>query len=401
MSKNTFYYFALTLSTLVLFSGCAERGYHLTRQSNTHTITAQSSVDLGNTQINTQHELHKMQAAVKKERKKTKAPKADNTITEINARKERLKALKAQQNTAFKEEQRQAQIARKKEKIREAENIRREQEARKKARQEKMIEEAQIKKAQEVKRKKLQMLKANNEAKKAKALEAQIAQEKQIQEAKKAKALEAEKIQKAKALEAKQKLAAQQALARKKAEEERKRKAEEQAVIEKEEKAKIKRLQEQREREIQRNKVKKEKKSAAATEPLKFQLLNKIYHKFGTSEIHGHVIYLNGSGQEVRLSGAKVYLLPVSAKLNHWFENYYLQNKSNPNDNGMVANYLNSTYLNLEKNFEFYGVAEGSYYVIIEAKYPSSMARDKKIYIAKKVQVGKYKKIMAVFSKKL
>jgi len=66
-----------------------------------------------------------------------------------------------------------------------------------------------------------------------------------------------------------------------------------------------------------------------------------------------------------------------------------------------VANYLNSTYLNLEKNFEFYGVAEGSYYVIIESNYPSYMARDKKVYIAKKIQVGKYKKIMAVFSKKL
>ena len=400
MSKSTFYYFTLLLTTLVVFSGCAERGYHLTRQANTHTLTAQSTVDLGNTHISTRHELNKMQAAVKKERKKFKEPKAVDTITEINARKDRLKkeklqALKAKQEAALqeatlKEERRQAQ-----------ENLKKEKEAELRARQAQLLEEQKIQKAEAEKLKELQALKARNEGQKAKALEAEIAKEKQIQEAKKAKALEIAKIQKAKTLAAKQKLAAQKALEKKQAEEIRKNQEAQRAIVEEEKKAKIKRLKAEREKEIQRNKAKKVKALSATTEPLKFQLINKIYHKFGTSEIHGHVIYLNSAGQEVRLASSKVYLLPVSAKLNNWFENYYLKNKSNPNDNGMVANYLNSTYLNLEKNFEFYGVAEGSYYVIIEAKYPSSMARDKKVYIAKKIEVGKYKKIMAVFSKKL
>lgn len=131
---------------------------------------------------------------------------------------------------------------------------------------------------------------------------------------------------------------------------------------------------------------------------MNFKLINKIYHKFGSSEIHGHVIYLDASGQEVRLAGVKVYLLPISAKLNDWYQNYYLKNKNNPSENVTIANYLNSTYLDLSKNFEFYGVAEGAYYVIIEAKHP---ARQEKVYIAKRIEVGKYKKVMAVFSKKL
>ena len=398
MSKNTFYYFTLLLTMLIVFSGCAERGYHLTRQSNTHTFTAQSTVDLGDTDINTQHEFHKMQAAVKKERKKMKAPKAVDTITEINARKDRLKALRAQQKATLKEEKRQTQLALKKEKMIEAEAIRREKEAQAKVVKTKMLEEQNMLKVQEEKRKELQALKRKNESEKAKALETQIAKEEQLQKLKKAKILEEEKIKKAEALKTKQEQEIKKALALKEKEERRKKQETERKVLEAEEKAKIKRLQAQREREIQLNKA---KTLAATTEPLKFQLINKIYHKFGTSEIHGHVIYLNNAGQEIRLAGAKIYLLPVSAKLNNWFENYYLQNKSNPNTNGTVANYLNSTYLNLEKNFEFYGVAEGSYYVIIEAKYPSNMAKDKKVYIAKKIEVGKYKKIMAVFSKKL
>jgi len=378
------------LFAILIFSGCAERGYHLSRQASTHTLTAQSSVNLSNTHIDTQRELHKMQDALKKERKKYKEPKAVDTITEINARKDRLKALKAEQDAAYKKQKRQAEARHKKEKMLETENLKREKEAEANARKAQMIEDQKIQKAQAEKRKELQALKAKDEVQKAKALEAQMAKETQMQEAKKAKALQA-----------KQKLAAQKALALKEAEKERKLQAQERAILEEEKKSKIKRLQAQREREIQINKTKKSKALASTTEPLKFQLINKIYHKFGTSEVHGHVIYLNTAGQEMRLAGAKVYLLPVSAKLNNWFTNYYLKNKSNPNSNGTVANYLNSTYLNLEKNFEFYGVAEGSYYVIIEAKYPTYMARDKKVYIAKKIQVGKYKKIMAVFSKKL
>jgi len=91
--------------------------------------------------------------------------------------------------------------------------------------------------------------------------------------------------------------------------------------------------------------------------------------------------------------------LPMSAKLNHWYNNYYLKNKSSTSKT--IVNYLNQTSLNLEKNFEFFGVPEGKYYIIIESNYPSSMAKNKKVYIAKKIQVGKYKKIMGVFSKKL
>jgi hypothetical protein len=133
------------------------------------------------------------------------------------------------------------------------------------------------------------------------------------------------------------------------------------------------------------------------SQPLRFKRINKIYQKFGTSEIHGHVIYLNSNGQEIFLSQTKVYLLPVGAKLNHWYKNYYLKNKNNHRAS-IQMRYLNESILDINRNFDFFGVPAGNYYVIIEAHYPGSL---KKIYITKKVEVGKYKKVMAVFSKKL
>jgi len=143
----------------------------------------------------------------------------------------------------------------------------------------------------------------------------------------------------------------------------------------------------------------KKKKPLAITKALNFRQVDKVYHKFGTSEVHGHVIYLSQHGQETRLSQTKIYLLPMNAKLNSWYKHYYLKNKSSVNKT--TVKYLNQTSLNLEKNFEFFGVPKGRYYIIIESNYPDSMAKGEKVYIAKKIKVGKYKKIMGIFSKKL
>jgi len=148
-----------------------------------------------------------------------------------------------------------------------------------------------------------------------------------------------------------------------------------------------------------KKKESKKKKILAITKALNFRQINKVYHKFGTSEIHGHVIYLAQNSQETRLTQTTIYLLPMSRKLNHWYKHYYLKNRNS--NNKTTIKYLNQTTLDLEKNFEFYGVPEGRYYIIIESNYPDSMAKDKKVYIAKKIKVGKYKKIMGVFSKKL
>jgi len=394
MLKNT-----LLLSSLLLFSGCAERGYQLTTQTSTHTLTAQSSVDISDTQVQTNQELLKMQDAIKKERKKKRTIlKAKNTITETKTREkeERVNAKKLYDKKVLQKEL-EARKAKTLDDKRLA--LQREEEIGRKHRL--IVEEKEKKKHQE-EIKKLAEFKVKKQEEKAKALEANMKKSAQEQALKKEKSLKLEK-----ALQIKATLAAQEALkakeiAAKNVEILRLAQIEEAKVIKEEKEAKVKRLQEKK-RKKANVPIEKRKKSSllTSTQSLRFQLINKIYHKFGSSEVHGHVIYLTPSGQETRLTGSKVYILPISAKLNHWYENYYLKNKNNPNTNGTVVNYLNSTYLNLEKNFEFYGVAEGSYYVIIESNYPSHIARNKKVYIAKKIQVGKHKKIMAVFSKKL
>jgi len=139
---------------------------------------------------------------------------------------------------------------------------------------------------------------------------------------------------------------------------------------------------------------------SSTTEDLIFKRLNQTYQKFGNSEIHGHVIYLAPTGREINLKNTRIYLLATNKKLNRWYTNSYLKN-SNPSGNPLKVNYLNTTYLNLSKNFAFHGIAAGEYFVIIVSDSPDKDEKNKKIYIAKKINVEERKKIMAVFSKKL
>ena len=383
----------LLLSTLLL-SGCAERGYQLTTNTKTDTVTAESSVDIGNYDINIDTELNKMQKAVKKQRLKNKKQlHAEKTITEVKTREKALKSKKIAKAQKRKEtlQQDEAKIL-KAEKLaiqKHEENVRK---SRLKA--EKAIKDAHAKRKKEV-----DTLIATN---KVEALK-----EKKLQEVKRVKslALANEKIRNEKAdKEAKKIIDSQKALESKNNEILRKSKIEkakiEKAKIQEQEKlVQEKRLQVQNNKTHTLKNTPAQKYSTASTQPLKFKLINKVFHKFGSSEVHGHVVYIDKGGKQLRLAQSKAYLLPVSATMNHWYNNFYLKN--NTGSVTTTANYLNSTYLNLEKNFNFYGVAEGSYYVVIEANYPSHIAKNKKIYVAKKIKVEKNKKIMAVFSKKL
>jgi len=139
--------------------------------------------------------------------------------------------------------------------------------------------------------------------------------------------------------------------------------------------------------------------NTSSTQTLAFKPLDQIYHTFGSSEIHGHVIYLGNAGHELSPNATQIYLLPANQTLNNWYNRYYLKNSSNSSIHATTVKFLNSTYLNLEKNFSFFGVAQGTYYIVIE----STKRKDetKKVYIAKKIDVDENKKIMVVFSKKL
>ncbi len=362
MLKNTLPLLFVTIAIL-LFTGCAERGYTLTSTPSTHTAIAQTTTDLRDksNKKNIKNNIKKMKEAVKKELKKEKKRDTKKIV--------KKKLLKKKKPYIQKEKITYDDEALEKKKFEKAvalEMKKAKEEELQKDKKLKDLKQAKIAKALEEKRfEEAKALRAKNKAAEAKALEEQIARDKQLLEEKRLKDLKQAKI--AKALE-------------------EKRLKEAKALKEKEiKKTNIKR------------KHKKRKSQTQFTQPLSFKQINKIYHKFGTSEIHGHIIYLDSTGQEVSLRQSKVYLHPISAKLNHWYNNYYLKNKSN-NLSHTIVNYLNRTDLNLNKNFQFFGVPEGSYYIIIESLYPSSL---KKVYIAKKIKVGKHKKVMAVFSKKL
>ncbi len=147
--------------------------------------------------------------------------------------------------------------------------------------------------------------------------------------------------------------------------------------------------------------IQQEKAKLSTTAVLNFKQYKQTYQKFGTSEIHGHVVHLSQAGNKVSMRKTKIYLVPKNTKTDYWYNNYYLKNKEAPAFTDMTMEYINATHLNLEKNFAFYGLAQGTYYIIIESLYPIQSGNKKKVYIAKKINVEKYKKIMTVFSKKL
>ena len=55
--------------SLLLYTGCVERGYDLTVNNNTHTITAIKSVDIRKQTTSTKADIDKMNTAVTKEQK--------------------------------------------------------------------------------------------------------------------------------------------------------------------------------------------------------------------------------------------------------------------------------------------------------------------------------------------
>ena len=434
---------ALLLFTILLFTGCVERGYKLTVNQTTKTITAIKSIDIRkDTPSSTKKDIDQMNTAVDIEQKKQSVkkvkPKPNNTSkpahqkpTEtkkviqkekediIQQQSDELKALEKEKNHAknlrikeLEEERAKEERAALEKKLTLEENkknrlaaLQREALLKKEAAEKKLqadkaqaLEAQKETKAKEALRNKLQLEKAEQARKieaQKRALELKIANEQKVQ----AQKAQAEKL----ALERKlteektrhAEIIKMQQIAKAKAEaSERLAKAKLEAA---ERLAKIK-----KEKALQAHKLAEEKKASInKTEKLTFKPSTQTYQKFGTSEIHGHVVYLTPSGQEISLQNTKIYLVPKNAKTDYWYNNYYLKNREAKSLTKTVVHYMNATHLNLESNFAFYGLAQGIYYIIIESSYPSSIAKHKKVYIAKKIDVKKYKKIMTVFSKRL
>lgn len=416
----------LFFTTLFLFTGCVERGFELTVNQTTHTVSAIKSVDIRdkNTQ-ETQSDIEQMNEAVanlqkkqpmldksstKKPHIKTKSNKPKRIKIEEIVKKD--VAVKKSQNIvtvdqaakALENEQKRKSLAHKLAQEQEAQRLAAEKERQLLLAKEKAAQVAQAKREEalqtlkEEKEKKALALKlaAEKEARARQAEAAKVALEAKIA---KEKALQLKKSQEAKAaLEAK--IAAQKKLAA--AKEAARQATEKQAALRKQEALAVQAEKLRKQREAAARAAKEKKNIPIKTvATLHFKPSTQTYQKFGTSEIHGHVVYLTPSGQEIHLQNTKIYLVPKNTTTDYWYANYYLQNKDASSLANSTVRYINATHLNLEQNFAFYGLATGTYYVIIESSYPSSIAKNKKIYIAKKIKVDKYKKIMTVFSKRL
>jgi len=383
----------LLLVFILGLSGCVERGFKLTVNQTTHTVSAVKSIDIRqHKQNNMQKDMDKMTHAVTKKQneQRGKIP-VHHTVGKISQPTHKNEQYKQEEDKYLitnpsKKQEHQKPLAEKSAQI-EKDKIKLaiKQEADKEAITKQLHEkEALERKITEQKQKEMQKLAEQQKIKaQKKALEQKIAQDKLIQKQK-----EMQKLAEQQKIEA-QKKALEQKIAQDKLIQKQKemQKLAEQQKIEAQKKA----LETQ-----QANKVKTQN-----TESLTFQASTKTYQKFGTSEIHGHVVYLTPSGQEIGLENTKIYLVPQNSTTNYWYNNYYLKNKTSTSLSGRTIHYINATHLNLERNFAFYGLSTGTYYIIIESSYPSSISKNKKVYIAKKINVEKYKKIMTVFSKRL
>jgi hypothetical protein len=197
---------------------------------------------------------------------------------------------------------------------------------------------------------------------------------------------EALKQAKLKEEEARQKKS-QEALEAKKAEKEKENQKAQQALkVEKEEQARL---------------VSEKTDTESKVDLLQFKATEETYQKFGSSEIHGHVVYLTPNGNEVRLENTKIYLVPNELSIEYWYNYYYLKSNESSLETKTTISYLNATHLDAEKNFAFFGLSAGIYYIVIEGQYPTNANSYQKVYIAKKIKVDKYKKIMTVFNKTL
>ena len=393
----------LLLFVLLLFSGCVERGFEVTVNNTTHTVSALKSIDIkGHKKSNTAKDMETMRKAVSKKQKRQNRDNVAKALKkkEIQKRIERQKRAAAKQ----KKELHQKEIEKRRASL--EKRLAEEKKAEEKAAQEERMrleKKAQEEKsAQDEREKALTLFKKNKERE---ALEKKLAEERAVREAKAKEeklALE-QKIEKEKALQRKKEQEEKAALERQ-AEKERQLALEKQNAEKKRKqeikKAAAEKLQKERETSIQNEKSKK-KQQIHTAETLIFKPSTQTYQKFGTSEIHGHVVYLAPGGQEIGLKNTKVYLVPQNSTTDYWYNNYYLKNKESASLSKTTVHYINATHLNLEKNFAFYGLATGTYYVIIESSYPGATDKNKKVYIAKKINVEKYKKIMTVFSKRL
>jgi len=395
--------FILLSTSILFFSGCAERGYQLTVQPSTHTAVAQTTTDLNaNIPQKSTDTYNKMKQAVKKELRKTKKPDVEHTPSHKN---KKLKKLAIEKPSHDNKHVVRTPAETKSVSNRAKEELTFHKEKTPTADSAKKIAQEIERPIQRTKRPVEEVKKTTHKQENTSApqIEKPMSLEEEI-----ALSLSGKQINKSDS-KAKEDIHAPLQTKQTQTRDIKPSKSLPSSDVS------IKTTKESRPSSVPKTTAQKETKvlvkphqkniykpvpekaTHSTSRSINFQHIGKTYYKFGTSEIHGHIIYLNKQGDEIPLQNVHIYLLPKNATLDNWYRIYYLKNKTPIKP--ITMGYIHKTDPDLEKNFGFYGVPEGKYYAIIVADDPNN--KNAKIYIAKKLDIGKYKKIMAVFSKRL
>jgi len=109
----------------------------------------------------------------------------------------------------------------------------------------------------------------------------------------------------------------------------------------------------------------------------------------GRGTVKGKIYIRDLYGSPVVGAGTKLYLNPITSYSKQWYEESYLGGARMQKTDPRLFNYLKFTAANSEGDFAFYGVPNGSYYLIgtVKCAQQCGFADEKSIRIATRVSV--------------
>ncbi len=109
----------------------------------------------------------------------------------------------------------------------------------------------------------------------------------------------------------------------------------------------------------------------------------------GKGTVKGKIYVMDLYGSPVVGAGTRLYLNPITSYSKQWYEESYLGGARMQKADPRLFNYLRFTAANSDGNFAFYGVPNGSYYLIgtVKCAQQCGFGSEKSIRIATKVSV--------------
>jgi hypothetical protein len=109
----------------------------------------------------------------------------------------------------------------------------------------------------------------------------------------------------------------------------------------------------------------------------------------GRATIKGTIYITDSYGNRVLGAGTRLYLNPVTSYSKQWYVESYLGGNRMQKADSRLFNYLKFTAANSSGKFAFYGVPNGSYYLIgtVKCGEQCGYASEKSIRISRRVSV--------------